>query len=86
VAAAAASARHEATARGGAHKTRLSHLAIALIALAALLVVCSVAWAWARWNTWEPRWWVGLRHSFAEGGYHASAGWAELRDWARLGR
>lgn len=77
----AAAAKHKASG-----KTRPSDLAIALAALAALLVLGVLAWGIARWNAWEPAWLLSLRHAFAEGGYHTSAGMAELRDWARLGR
>jgi hypothetical protein len=60
--------------------------AIALAALAALLALACVAWAVARWQAYEPRWTVSLRHAMAEAGFRASATWAEFTDWVRLGR
>jgi hypothetical protein len=47
--------------------------------------VCA-AWALARVAAYEPRWTLSLRHSLAEAGHRASATWAELGDWIRLGR
>lgn len=64
----------------------LSAGAIVIAALAALLVLACVAWAFARSRAVEPHWLVTLRHSFAEAGFRASATWSELLDWARLGR
>ncbi len=64
----------------------VSAAAIALAALGALLVLACGAWALARMTAYEPRWTLGLRHALAEAGYRASATWAELVDWARLGR
>jgi hypothetical protein len=70
-----------------AHKSSgISHGAIVLAVLAALLALGSAAWALARMAAYEPRWTVGLRHSMAEAGYRASATWSELADWIRLGR
>lgn len=60
--------------------------AIALAALAALLLLLVAAWALARAFAYEPAWMPSLRHSFAEAGFRASATWAELGDWLRLGR
>jgi len=67
------------------HTTRLSTAAIALIVLGALLVLGCLAWALARWLAYEPRWVTSLAHSLREAGYRASATWAELGDWVRLG-
>jgi hypothetical protein len=64
----------------------LSTPAVALAALAAVLVLLSLAWALARAFAYEPAWMPALRHSFAEAGFRASATWAELWDWLRLGR
>jgi hypothetical protein len=60
--------------------------AIALAALAALLALACAAWAVARWQAYEPRWTVSMRHAMAEAGFRASATWAEFTDWVRLGR
>jgi hypothetical protein len=57
-----------------------------IAAVAALLTLGAVGWALARRFAYEPRWWLGLRHSFAEASFRTSATWAELRDWARIGR
>lgn len=64
----------------------LSTPAIALAALGAALVLLGLAWAIARAFAYEPPWMPALRHSFAEAGFRASATWAELGDWLRLGR
>jgi hypothetical protein len=64
----------------------LSTPAIALAALAGLLALGCLAWALARLLVYEPRWVKSLRHALAEGGFRASATWAEFLDWARLGR
>lgn len=65
---------------------KMSTPAIALAALAALLALACLIWAIARAQAIEPRWAQSLRHSLAEGGFRVSATWAELTDWARLGR
>jgi hypothetical protein len=57
-----------------------------IAALAALLVLGCLAWAFARSRAFEPHWLIALRHSAAEAGFRASATWSELLDWARLGR
>jgi hypothetical protein len=64
----------------------LSTGAIVIAALAALLVLGCLAWAFARSLAFEPHWLITLRHSAAEAGFRASATWSELLDWARLGR
>jgi hypothetical protein len=63
----------------------ISREAIVAAALAALLALACLAWGVARAFALEPRWLVSLRHSMAEAGSRASATWAELADWARLG-
>jgi hypothetical protein len=75
----------QARSRGGGGFTP-STPAIALAALAALLLLLVAAWALARAFAYEPAWIPSLRHSFAEAGFRASATWAELGDWLRLGR
>ena len=37
-------------------------------------------------QAYEPRWVLSMRHSMDEAGMRASATFAELKDWARLGR
>jgi hypothetical protein len=70
-----------------AHKaTHLSTGAIAAVAVAAILVVCCVAWGVVRMTAFEPRWMQSLRHALAEASYRASATLAEFGDWMRLGR
>jgi hypothetical protein len=54
--------------------------------LAALLALGCGAWALARSRAYEPAWVLSVRHSIDEAGLRASATWAELTDWARLGR
>ena len=62
-----------------------SSSAVVIAALAAVLALGCIAWALARSRAFEPRWTLSLRHSMAEAGYRASATWAELTDWFRLG-
>ncbi len=66
--------------------TKLSTPALALAVLAALLALLCLAWGVARLTAHEPRWVLSMRHSLAEGGFRASATWAEFTDWARLGK
>jgi len=68
------------------HGSGFSDSTIALAAAAALMVLCCAVWAIARALGREPRWTLSLRHSVEEAGYRASATWAELGDWVRLGR
>jgi cobalamin biosynthesis Mg chelatase CobN len=77
----------DARARSRSHRSgKLSTPAIALAALAGLLALACLAWALARLLAYEPHWVKSLRHALAEGGFRASATWAEFVDWARLGR
>jgi cobalamin biosynthesis Mg chelatase CobN len=66
--------------------TKLSTPALALAILAALLALACLVWGVARLTAYEPRWVLSMRHSLAEGGFRASATWAEFTDWARLGK
>jgi cobalamin biosynthesis Mg chelatase CobN len=66
--------------------TTLSTPAIVLAALAGLIVLGGLAWGLARTLAYEPRWVQSSRHALAEGGFRASATWAEFADWARMGR
>jgi hypothetical protein len=59
---------------------------VAAAIIAGLIALCALAWGVARMEAYEPRWMLSARHSMAEAGMHASATYAELRDWARLGR
>jgi hypothetical protein len=79
-----ATAPGKAASRGGDRP--LSTGAIVIAALAALLVLGCVGWAFARSRAFEPHWLITLRHSAAEAGFRVSATWSELLDWARLGR
>ena len=65
---------------------RISTGVAIIAALAALLALGATAWALARRFAYEPAWWLGMRHSFAEASFRTSATWSELRDWARIGR
>jgi hypothetical protein len=68
-----------------AHAGGLSHVALAAVALAALVLILCVVWGVARMLAYEPRWALSLRHAAAEAGFRASATWDEFSDWARLG-
>ncbi len=68
------------------HAHGLSHDAVAIAAVAAVVALLCVAWGVARVLTYEPHWTLSLRHALAEAGFRASATWAEFSDWARLGR
>jgi hypothetical protein len=68
------------------HATHASAGAIALAALGAVVVLACAVWAAMRLLALEPHWMLSLRHSAAEAGGRLSATWAELGDWARLGR
>lgn len=57
--------------------------AIALAAVASALLVLVVLW---RWRGWDPRWIRRWRHATGEAGLRLSLGWAEFRDFIRLGR
>jgi cytochrome c oxidase assembly factor CtaG len=63
-----------------------STTAILAAVAAGLLVIGCAAWALSRALTYEPRWSLSASHSLGEAGLRASALWAELVDWARLGR
>jgi hypothetical protein len=76
---------HPATAADSG-SSGVSTAAIVLAVLGAALALGCAAWAAVRLSGAEPAWTVGLRHSLAEAGYRASATWAELGDWLRLGR
>jgi hypothetical protein len=66
--------------------SKLSDADIAVAVLAGLIALACLVWGVARMLAYEPRWTLSLRHSLAEAGFRASATWAELSDWARLGR
>ena len=73
--------------KAAAHKKRqVGTPAIVIAALAALVALACAAWALARHRAYEPHWWLSLRHAMAEAGFRVSATWAEVTDWARLGR
>jgi|GEM_PF-1959443 hypothetical protein len=74
-------ARAHASSGGGP-----SHAAVAAGIVAAIVALLCLAWGVARMRAYEPRWTLSLRHSLAEARLRASATWAELSDWARLGR
>src|SRR3954451_23775524 len=59
---------------------------VALAVLGVLLLVALALWGGLRWSAWEPAWAPRWRHAAAEAGWRASLGWADFRDWLRLGR
>src|SRR5829696_3719329 len=59
---------------------------VALAVLAILAVTLLALWGVLRWAAWEPDWAPRWRHAAAEAGWRASLGWADFRDWLRLGR
>jgi hypothetical protein len=65
---------------------KVSDVAIAAAAVAAVIALSCLLWGVARLLAFEPRWTLSLRHSVAEAGFRAAGTWAELSDWARLGR
>jgi len=69
-----------------AHAGGLSTAGVVLVSLGAAVALGCLAWAAARTAALEPRWTLSLRHALAEAGFRASATWAELGDWMRLGR
>jgi hypothetical protein len=54
--------------------------------VAALLALGAAAWALARYFAYEPSWSLVARHALAEASFRTSATWAEVKDWARIGR
>jgi hypothetical protein len=64
----------------------ISWLAIAAIALGAILLGVLVVLLLWRLRGWDPRWLKRWRHATAEAGWRMSLGWAEFRDFLRLGR
>ncbi len=68
------------------HAQGLSTLDVAIAVVAAVVALACLAWVLARMLTFEPRWTLSLRHAVAEASFRASATWAELSDWTRLGR
>ena len=77
---------HPVTSGATPRSSGTSGTAIALAAIAAVLVLLCAAWVVVRTRGVEPHWTLSLRHSMAEASHRASATWAELGDWVRLGR
>lgn len=67
----------------GGDDTWLLITAIVLGALVLAIVLTRLLW---RWRGWDPRWLRRWRHANAEAGWRLSLGWAEFRDFLRLGR
>ena len=59
---------------------------IALIVLGGLLLFVLLVLVLWRVRGWDPRWLQRWRHAMAEAGWRLSLGWAEFRDFVRLGR
>jgi hypothetical protein len=70
----------------GKSSGKISDAALAVAILAGLIALACLIWAIFRFGAFEPHWLLSLRHSLAEGGFRASATWAEFGDWIRLGR
>lgn len=68
---------------GGSDDTWLLITAIALGGLLLAILLVRLLW---RWRGWDPRWLRRWRHANAEAGWRLSLGWAEFRDFLRLGR
>lgn len=60
--------------------------AIALIVLGSLLLFILIVLILWRVRGWDPRWLQRWRHAMGEAGWRLSLGWAEFRDFVRLGR
>jgi hypothetical protein len=65
---------------------KISDAALTAAILAGLIALACLVWGVFRLRAFEPHWLLSLRHSLAEGGFRASATWAEFSDWIRLGR
>ena len=61
-------------------------LAISAAVLAGLLIAWLITAALWRWRGWDPRWRKRWHHATAEASWRLSLGWAEFRDFLRLGR
>jgi hypothetical protein len=59
---------------------------IAVAVLGALLLFVLIVLLLWRVRGWDPRWLQRWRHAMAEAGWRLSLGWAEFRDFVRLGR
>jgi len=56
------------------------------LVLAALLIAVAIVLVLWQLRGWDPRWLRRWRHATAEAGWRVSLGWAEFRDFVRLGR
>ncbi len=61
-------------------------LLVAAIVLGVLLLAFLITRGLWHWRGWDPRWRKRSRHANAEAGWRLSLGWAEFRDFLRLGR
>jgi hypothetical protein len=61
-------------------------LLIGAIVLGAILLAALVMFLLWRVRGWDPRWRRRWRHANAEAAWRLSLGWAEFRDFMRLGR
>ncbi len=59
---------------------------IAVAVLGALLLFVLIVLVLWRVRGWDPRWLQRWRHAMAEAGWRLSLGWAEFRDFVRIGR
>ena len=59
---------------------------IAVIVLGGLLLFVLLVLVLWRVRGWDPRWLQRWRHAMAEAGWRLSLGWAEFRDFVRIGR
>lgn len=56
------------------------------LVLAALLIAAAIVLVLWQLRGWDPRWLRRWRHATAEAGWRLSLGWAEFRDFVRIGR
>ncbi len=75
--------QESAAGKGGDDETWLAVAAAVLGGLLLALLITAALW---RWRGWDPRWRKRWRHANAEAGWRLSLGWAEFRDFLRLGR
>lgn len=59
---------------------------VGALVLAALLIAVAIVLVLWQLRGWDPRWLRRWRHATAEAGWRVSLGWAEFRDFVRLGR
>ena len=71
---------------GSSSNSGTSWTTIAGIVLAAIILFVALVIVLWQWRGWDPRWLRRWRHASAEAGWRLSLGWAEFRDFVRIGR